>query len=76
MYHGFKSAHLLNFDSYVQSFKSHSQKRSRFAAWYAMLAIALFGTWNLAKAQTKTSTTTTTTLAVTSASGAVTTVTS
>jgi hypothetical protein len=39
-----------------------------------MLAIALFGTWNLAKAQTKTSTTTT--LAVTSASGAVTTVTS
>jgi hypothetical protein len=74
MYHGFKSAHLLSFDSYVQSFKSHSQKRSRFAAWYAMLAIALFGTWNLAKAQTKTSTTTT--LAVTSASGAVTTVTS
>jgi len=74
MFHGFKSAHPLNFDSSAQSFKSHSEKRSKFAASYAMLAIALLGTWNLANAQAKTSTTTK--LAVTSSSSPVTTVTS
>ena len=74
MFHSFRYAHCLNFDSSAQTSKSPSQKRGGFAAWCAVMAVALFGTWNLAIAQTKASTTTT--LVVTSASGPVTTVTS
>ena len=74
MFHSFRYAYRLNFDSSAQTSKSPSQKRGGFAAWCAVMAVALFGTWNLAIAQTKASTTTT--LVVTSAFGPVTTVTS
>ncbi|MFZ0304414.1 MAG: hypothetical protein WAL75_17110 [Terracidiphilus sp.] len=63
MSHGSERAYLLNFVSSVLPLKSHSRRRSRFAALCAMLAAALFGTLNLANGQTKTSRTTT--LAVT-----------
>jgi Bacterial Ig-like domain (group 3) len=74
MCHGFGSAQLLNFITIDHPIKNHSQNRNRFAARCAMLTVAMFSSWNLASAQTKTSTTTT--LAVTSVFGQATTVTS
>jgi sugar lactone lactonase YvrE len=72
MFRDFKLAYPLNLIFSVHPSKSNPQQRSRFAAWCAMWAVALFSSWNLAYAQTKMSTTTT--LAVSSASGPVTTV--
>jgi hypothetical protein len=74
MFDSFQPSHLLNVDLSPSPFKALARRQFRFVAWCGALAVALWGPWNPAAAQTGASTAIT--LAITAAGGPVTTVTS
>src|ERR1700691_4382334 len=56
MLHSFQTSRLLNFDFSSYRFKALARRQFRFVAWCGALAVALWGPWDPAAAQTEAST--------------------